>query len=797
MITPDLLEFIRTERASQMSDADILSLLVSQGGWTKEDVTEAFRELEASLFQESPAVPLTPPPVVTPPALLTPEIAPPSPASVSETLVTPEIETQPGSVPDSEPPALVLGLPSTHTDDASDSTSETVPDITEVEAPIILPPVSPEEDFLGIFSSPTSDLPIATATASSDGVRAVEIRHIMNTPSPATPQTGEMVMADALSGHPHHDTTPPVSTASPIKFDLGKIRVAQPMSEQVEAATPSRTSLSALLEDTPKEPHTPPVVHPTHTGSLSMKRTMASDLLLHGTDSTKATSIAPTPFVASTPALETKSPSISPVSTTPVSTSHEPVGDRGSLVKKILSLMLGVLLVGGLLGGGYFVVSHFNLLGGSQQFASALASFTESSSLTYDMKSKIDVTLTSPNESAQVVQFQLSSLGSTESTTDGFGNGTHRITLEGKIASGNFALPTKAEADVTVVGSQLYFRLLSFPAGSELPEDIFKTYWIKVDLVEIAKELSLTGVAPRREEFGSFAGASSASLMSLLREHQPIVLGGQSPDDGSTKKRISYSLNPDAALAVVLSLRDGYLTDAGALSEDERARLLVALSKLKGEIEVDTITGNLTSFTILGAFDDEIFGVRTKGNIDVQFAFSGLGAPVVVEQPAQVLTLEELRVEMEAHTIKVAAERDDEIQVMRFSQVLASLQAYGASKGRYPILLSELYDAGLLSSTTVPQFVLNSYAFASYQDKDTLSRSNRCTTKGKACAFVHIGLNLLSKNSSYLAQDADNNSEIRGSDEAGCTNEKDMSCYDIVLLLGQDTQSKAQKTTGE
>ncbi len=767
MITPDLLDFIRTERAALMSDKDIESLLVTQGGWTTEDVREAFLELNTT----TPNLPPETEKKEEPEGMRAASEVMPSTPPLPEL----EMTTAPLSATPSAPP-LAHATPATEAPLSPPSVTPTPP----IEPPS-LPPVSPEEDFLGIFSSPTADFPVATATASSDGVRAVEIRHAMNMPNPTPVRSQEAQMGDALSGHP--SPAPSVSPAvSQIKFDLGKIRVASSISDKAETSAPpqERPSLSSLLSEASKESTPLSTPKAPHSSSLSMKRTMASDLLLHGTPQDAPVSTpAVTPTRTSVEALAT------PPSTSPSLTSHASTTRPTSiLLKKILTATLGIALCATIGVGGYLAVTKFNLFGGGQQFASAIQAFLDASSMSYVLKGAVDMTLDNGGDTSQVVKFTVGSTGSTEHTDTGFGNGTHRLTIEGKLASGNFALPTKVEADLHVVGSQLYFHLLSFPPGSELPVDVFEKFWIKVDLAEIAKELALTALNPTDEAYGAFAGSSGVSFLALLKQHQPIVLGGEEPDDGSTKKRISFTLAPEAALEVVLAMRETYLRDAGTLSEDGRARLLVALSKLGGVIEIDSITGALTAFSVRANLDDEVFGTRVKGTMNMEFAFSGLGASVVVEQPSSILTLEELRVEMETHQARVTALREDEVRVMRLSQVLASLQAYGASKGRYPTLLSELYDAGLLSSSTIPQFVLNSYAYAAYQDISTLSRSNRCTTKGKVCDVVHVGLNIVSLDPKFLGVDADMNSEIRGSDEAGCTNEKDVACYDIVLERG-------------
>ena len=224
MITEELLEFLRTQYASGMSAEEMEHLLVSEGGWNKEDVDEAFRQVgitpirtetpepelptpEPTPVPETATAPLPPAAsapldlpvealsVLPPPESVLPEVAPmeevlPPVAVVEQTPVDTPVEA-PASL-DVEVAPLSLPEETTIPPAFSTPIEAAVP---EESAPITdVPPSTPaDDDFLGLFSAPTeeslSPAPIVAAPQATDEPPV--------TPSPVAPPPAAIPPAEA------------------------------------------------------------------------------------------------------------------------------------------------------------------------------------------------------------------------------------------------------------------------------------------------------------------------------------------------------------------------------------------------------------------------------------------------------------------------------------------------------------------------------------------------------------------------------------------------------------------------
>lgn len=759
------------------------------------------------------------------PLVLPPQETPTPPVASAESAHFVVPETPPAPAP-LTPPVFVL--------------EHVVPRVEE--RPIVT--ASLAEDFLGIFSSfrASSWANKPTAMKSTDAVRPLTpSRKVENSFSKSQTSTFENALSgntakkagnadsptplqDISSGHSSFSqsfatqvTQEPVTA---FKFDFAKMRntpsdqvatekaaelAARHEANGVSLGENGGVSVEALQFIGSQER---PAEVPQHEKStLTGHRTMAGDLLLRGL----APVAPPIPVAIHTEAVvpippppvppDTESlPVMDRLTSAPVPTIAEDQISKNA-TKRILGLAVGGVAVLALIGGGAFMFMKLGAPNADVMIVGAFTKLFGASSLAYKGQGSVDLMLSTATGGVArtgTIKFDLNYDGSLNSSSDGFGDGLHRLKLTGGLQSGDFSWPAYLETNIRLIGSTLYFHLLSLPPDSKLDAEVMNKYWIKIDLSEIAKELALTGVVTAGEGYGNFGGQNKDSTFaSLVKKHAPFQADGKLPDEtigGVPTYHIKLKSNSEPMLLFTSELYRKYIGTDLVLTDDKRIRLKDALAKMVGEIWVSKNSGELVQLRVSGDFDDDMFDVHVKGKMNLLFTLSGFNKVVKVDLPIPTLTLEELKAQIEQfQKLKEVRARDaQKIEVM--NGLVRSLDSYNSAKGRFPTTLSELYGAGILATSSVPEQTLKLYEYESYVSGVPLVKANRCTQKGKTCPFYHLGVSLEDTENLIFAGDADVTGDVRGVDAAGCLGEKNFACYDVIPRLNKTPPTSATLT---
>ena len=599
---------------------------------------------------------------------------------------------------------------------------------------------------------------------------------------------------------------------SPVTFDLAALRKS--------VADASAASASAVLPDAGKKIETKSVAelwlqgarnqaNTTPSGGLSgvpvrpkilSKRTMSSDILLRGTGAAipgmPALSV-PEEAKKLHPQVETASgfkageaikntPSESgalPASSVPKGTQASP---GAFSTKRIVSVFIGFLVLLALLGGGWYMFMKLRGPDLPMIYGKAFQQFLGATSFGYHGSAKtnlvLSTTATDGVDRSGTVEFTFDYAGLLANGASGFGDGVHHIKFKGGLHSGNFQWVTDLESDVRMIGTALYFHVLAFPETSNADPELFKTYWIKFDFTDIVKELALSGVSG--EGYRGFGTGSKDSVFtSLIQQNLPFHVGARLPDEtlpSGLAYHIELKSNPDQMIALAGLLYQKYTNADLTFDANQKLRLKDALAKLEGDVLIDQKTNTLLRLSIKGDIDDDILSVHVKGPLAFTFDFSDANKLVEVSVPTPMLTLEELRLRMDDYK-KVKEKRTrDAVKQSGVIEIQSALEAYRTQKGRYPTFLIDLVSSGKLSTSTMSEITLKTYFYAAYVKPDLLVKSGLCTTKGKACAYYHLGVNFDDVANPLLNSDMDKNTELRGGDTAGCGGEPDVACYDVV-----------------
>jgi hypothetical protein len=365
--------------------------------------------------------------------------------------------------------------------------------------------------------------------------------------------------------------------------------------------------------------------------------------------------------------------------------------------------------------------------------------------------------------------------------TNGFGDGNHHAKWSGGLSSGDFAWSTDIEADIKSIADALYFHVLAYPAAADFDPETFKTYWIKIDLAEIAKELAIDGGG---DSYVGIASGSEDSFVGILGKDMPFTGAkdmGEETVGGVPATHIRLSSDKDKLYAFAADLYKKFMKKPLVLDSNERLHLSDALQKLSVDVWLSSDGGTILKVSVSGTLDDDIASVRVRGPLSLSFELSSYGAPVGVDEPSPYLSLDELKVRMDDHKKLKAVRAKDAARINVLGEIEHALGTYKETKGRFPTVLSELRAGGVLSTTTVSDADLKTYVYASYVRAGDLTKANRCTQRSKSCDSYHIGTNLEDETDPALVSDADENSEVHGNDDAGCALERDRHCYDLVF----------------
>jgi type II secretory pathway pseudopilin PulG len=441
--------------------------------------------------------------------------------------------------------------------------------------------------------------------------------------------------------------------------------------------------------------------------------------------------------------------------------------------------------------------------------SNAFTQFTTATAFSYVGNAESDLMLTAVASDGVArngaVKFTLDYAGQLMSTKEGYGDGNHQVKFTGGLQSGNYAWSTDITSDLRIVADELYFHVLSFPSVSNVDPELFKTYWIKVDIAEIAKELALQTAAENTADYGNLAGADkSTPFNAIISNTVPFTGGtkiGTEQINGVSALHIKLNTDNDKMFLLVTQLYQKYMGKALALTQDEQLRFKGALGHITTEVWVDQKTNALLKISFAAKFDDDIAGVHVKGPAAFTFAFSNYNAPIVATLPSPTLNLNDLHSRMDDYKRQKDTRARDALKINTLSDIEKALNEYKTQNGRYPTFLSDLRLKNMLSTTTMSDALLKSYTFASYVQPAIWAKSNRCNPKSKTCDAYHIGVNLESSDDPALQNDADvAASDMHGADDLGCASEKNFSCYDIVfprsvVPIGQTVPPNATSST--
>jgi hypothetical protein len=465
-------------------------------------------------------------------------------------------------------------------------------------------------------------------------------------------------------------------------------------------------------------------------------------------------------------------------------------------VKRIIGAALGAFGVVLLLSGGVFAFMKFRAPDPKLLLGTAFTQFFAVSSFSYSGQVSTDLALSATSGGMLengAMKFLLKYDGKLAQSKDGYGDGTHTIALAGGWQWGDSLLSTDMRSDIRAVGHALYFHVLALPDKNDLDPTWFKNNWLKVNIADLANQLRISGVAPGSEEYGSFGGTSSETAFStLLGKSLPVVPSGSPSQEtigGVAMTRIHVVADPVPMADLVRALYQKYTNRTLALSEDQLVRFRDALTKVSGDVWVNTQTGALTKIMLAANFDDDIAGIRVVGPASMEFSFPDFNKEVSVTAPIGALTLVDLNLQMAEFKQLKEVRAHDQAKVDRVALFHDALENYQHEKGRYPKSLTDLYGAGKLATSSVDISSLGSYVYRSYQQSPLSTGTGiapkpvQCQMTGKVCAFYHLGVNLEDATNPALGRDADQTTAILGADTAGCSGEAKLACYDVVSTL--------------
>lgn len=727
------------------------------------------------------------------------------------------------------------------------SSPEKLPTLETPPAPASPPPlpiITPQSTISPPLASVTPASPVPPAFSETVAVTEKPV-----------PSLEEMLSSVTLSLPEEEKTTPPEITppvvvleeeakkeetnkpqeaaTRPVAFDLSMFRKstlpkegspAQPSSAPAVKPVETKSVAEVWLQGGQKSAGEvrgipPQQSYPLKTGevhsSLLGKRTMASDILLRG----KSTPVPGMPIV-SVPAEEKK-----PILPTQVSeekedtkvsavvalhtmsndmqSSHVEQKHTRQTFKRVLGVLIGTLLIIAMLLGAVYLLLKLRGPDISLLFGNATQQFFALSSFGYRGSASTDLILSTATDGVErkgAIKFSFDYAGMLLNGGNGYGNGVHHVKLSGGLQSGSFAWMTDIESDVRLIGTALYFHVLSFPGASDVDPELFKTYWIKVDLNDISKELALEGVGATGAGYGGFgSGGADSTFASLMTKNGPFVPDTRLADEtieGVLATHLHLNVDPEKMITFAGLLYQKYTNKNLTLDANQSLRLKNALAKIEAEAWIDPETNTLLKFALKGDFDDDIVGVHVKGPLALSFVFSDTNKPVVVDTPTPMLTLEEVHLRMDDYK-KVKEKRDrDAVKITDLKGIEQALLGYYTAKGRYPSVLLDLVTSGKLDAAKLHDKAAQTYFYyGAYVTPAALGKSGRCTTRGKTCAFYHLGINLEDMTNPSLSTDADQNTDVRGADVAGCGGETDLACYDVVTALPSSQDSPAASST--
>jgi len=816
MLTNELLEFISAQREAGTSLSEIEQMLITEGGWEPGDVDEAFRSLgftsAPTPAEEMPPTPIpAPPPAVEVESASPADVLPPSPAPFNPFPVVPppESESPIVSPPPIEPPpeeqefSPNIGVMMSQSEPPQPTVEEVSPGIGH-------------EDFLGLFAEGETVPPLQPEIRSEDGEpKGV---HVFESPLPSIEPAPESPLIQEGSV-PSPPPTPPATsqTASEwsLNYMLQKAAAGKPLIVPKDEPAPppsfGQDSLLGTREERKDSPPPPPEPLPPVTeeelslppqGLSPEQRIVAEEAVVRAggkldpeawkEKDVKATSTAelwlarggkPAPAmtsIAPSALLETAPPPPNVLSTEKVADAS---GHR-NILRSLLITMTIIVVLGLSAWGAYYVISSRGPKA-VDVLNQAVTRVLGGNAVSYAGEIHADLNFSGVeemNNTTGTLRFALGGQGQLAESARGFGDGSHRFHLAGELRSGPLEWQTDLEGEVRIIDRSLYFHAITLPKSDQIDPDLLRTYWIKLNLAEIAQELGVGG-GKNGEPYGDF-GASDleGTFATIFLRQMPLRIAkeiGQENLDGVDVYHYAIAVDPVAGTEFI---RAFYKTTTGKdlnMTEDEKVRFTDALRKISGEVWIGTVDGLPKKITLSGDLDDEIFGMRVKGTFGFALAPKILPAPATVDMPTPILSLGELRLRMDEYKQTQSLRAEDEASVLGQTTIADALLAYKTKLGRYPDQLTQLIPQGFLSTSTLSR-ELSRYSYYAYTGSGTLDRAHRCSPKAKTCAFYHLAVNLHDITNPALSNDADRFGDISGDDALGCGREKALACYDLI-----------------
>lgn len=828
MINEELLQFIREQRMARMETGELEHLLISEGGWDKADIDEAYRALAVSGVASTPT---------------------PIPPQIPTESLTAATKIAPTVFQNDDTSASSPASPMPH-EPTSVKTSSNV----RINLDKLLPGGQGErmlaqtklshDEFPRLFSQKTksivdesTNIPVSSPDIKTQK-QSLESFFAMTNAAPI-PFTTKEQPHSGTSPHPFSIPIAGIAASTPLKFDLAALRskILPDKKESLAALQAQEEAVTKNTQDSliqvseqgadgkAKGAATIPVANAQQEEEkkknvIFAKRTMISDLLSRESSfALPSTPIIPVQEKVEIPAQETTNNKndndgrvISPPlqSSTPLA-APSPFDDgamRATKIKQILKIALSGLLVFLVLGGGVFAFLNLHAPDGGVLLSTAFAQFFGVSSFSYKGQMTTDLALSTVSAGAVkngTVKFSLGIDGTLSSGKDGYGDGTHNIVFLGGWQWGDLLFSTDVTSDARVVENALYVRPISFPAKNNIDPELFRENWLKLDFFDIAQELRVFGVAQGTKEYGSFGGESKdGAFNALLEKSSPLLrameISQEETIGGITTTHIRVSAEPERMTTFAQALYRKYFNRDLTLSEDQLLRLRDALAKLKGDVWIDAKSGSIVKIVLLANFDDDIVSVHVQGPVSLEFSLSGFNEPVTIDTPQAALSLSDLKIHIKEYQKTKDMRARDQIKIDNVTLIQGALESYRLEKGRYPKVLTELYGGGKLATSSIDLVSLNDYFYRSYQ-KVVLSRAStaakagivtksaQCLTTGKVCAFYHLGVNLEDMTNGALSLDADQTTDILGADTYGCGGEASLACYDVISSTATSTIS--------
>lgn len=462
------------------------------------------------------------------------------------------------------------------------------------------------------------------------------------------------------------------------------------------------------------------------------------------------------------------------------------------------SVIAGIAAVGALalvIALGVFAYTKFSGPNAVLALTSSFSQFTQLTSFGHATKLSVDLSFDGSGGGGTqgILKANLTTSGKLKSTPQGWGDGEHVFSFDGQLATKEIKWSTELAGEAKFVGNDLYVKISTPPKGSdEAATSLIKENWVKINMGEIMSELDLKG-SERTGNYGQFGGVSK-SVNGMVSMNFPFIPKGRGTKDMLDGNEVyHYQLLVDGEKALSL-VRDVYATYSGkslVVNEDEALRFKNAVERSVVELWIDNTTGNIARLRFEFDPNDVLFGVMTKGKIVFDVSVREYGVKIQPDIPTPVVTLDELRRLMDDAKAKQVVRGKDNAKVELLSTITEAIAKYFDEKSRAPQTIEALRQEGYLdqvaSSTS-----LSGYTYFPYLSTTTLTRTNRCVVKSARCDAYHIGINLEELSGPNLSKDDDRTGEIKGSDSAGCLGEKDLYCYDRIIVLTKRSTSTSQ-----